>query len=141
LYYGDPNSTNYYAFYCQVSARGACGGGCNSGTSYNCTANQTIAYTNYISNFRLIKNGTAVVDTQYNTNQSAYQSPGSIGISTSGNAITYSVYQNANKGGTTYHTGSHTDNAAVKTNFYGVFKGDGGTNQGSAVDGFSATTS
>jgi hypothetical protein len=141
LYYGDPNSTNYYAFYCQVSGRGACGGGCNSGTAYNCTSNQTIAYTNYISNFRLIKNGTAVVDTQYNTNQSAYQSAGSIGISTSGNQINYAVYSAANKGGTTYHSSNYTDNSAVKTNFYGVFKGDGGTNQGSAVDNFTATTS
>jgi hypothetical protein len=141
LYYGNPADSNYYAFYCQVSGRGACGASCNSGTSYNCTANQTIAYTNYISNFRLIKNGTAVVDTQYNTNQSAYQSPGSIGISTSGNQINYAVYSDANKGGTTYHSSNYTDNSAVKTNFFGVFKGDGGTNQGSAVDNFSATVS
>ena len=141
LYYGDPNNTNYYAFYCQVSGRGACGGGCNSGTSYNCTSNQTIPYTNYISNFKLIKNGSAVVDTQYNTNQSAYQSPGSIGISTSGNQINYAVYSAANKGGTTYHSSNYTDNSAVKTNYFGVFKGDGGTNQGSSVDNFTGTVS
>lgn len=141
LYYGNPADTNYYAFYCQVSGRGACGGGCNSGTSYNCTANQTVAYTNYISNFRLIKNGTAVVDTQYNTNQSGYQSAGSIGISTSGNQINYAVYSGSNKSGTTYHSSNYTDGSAVKTNFFGVFKGDGGTNQGSAVDNFSATVS
>lgn len=130
-----------YAFFCQVSGRGDCGCSGSWAFYYTCTSNVTTNFTNYISNFRLIKNGTAVVNTQYNTNQSAYTSAGSIAVSTSGNAISYAVYPNENKGGTALHTGSYTDNSAVKSRFVGIFKGDGGTNQGSTVDNFSVSVS
>lgn len=133
----DPN----FSFYCQVSGRGDCGCSGSWAFYYTCTSNVVNNYTNYISNFRLIKNGTAVVDTQYNTNQSAYTSAGSIAVSTSGNAISYAVYSAANKGGSTLHSGSYTDNSAAKGRFHGVFKGDGGTNQGSSVDNFSVSAS
>ena len=130
---------SHYGFYCQVSSRGNCGCSGNHGFYYACTSNVTTNFTNYISNFRLLKNGSNLVNTQYNTNTSAYSSAGSIAISTSGDAISYTVYENANKGGATRASGSYTDTGATKSRYMGIFKGDGGTSQGSNVDNFSVT--
>lgn len=118
-------------------------GGCRGPyTFYGCsTTVATTTYTNYISNFRLINNGTALVDTQYNTNSSGYQSAGSIAISTSGNTVSYSVYSGANKSGSLYHSSSYTPSNPTKGKNLGIYKGDGGSNQGSYVDNFNVTVS
>lgn len=126
-----------FAFYCQVSGRGDCGCSGSWAFYYTCTANQVNSFTNYISNFKLINNGTALVNTQYNTNTSAYSSAGSIAVSTSGDVITYTVYSAANKGGSSLHSATYTATGATKGRFHGIFKGDGGSNQGSVVDNFS----
>jgi hypothetical protein len=130
---------SHYGFYCQVSSRGNCGCSGSWAFYYACTANVTTNFTNYISNFKLLKNGSALVNTQYNTNTSAYSSAGSICITTSGDAISYLVYESANKAGTLRHSGTYTDSGATKSRHMGIFKGDGGTNQGSEVDNFSVT--
>lgn len=106
---------------------------------YSCsTTSQTISSTNYNSNFRLVNNAGVLVNTQYNTNQSSYSSAGSLAVSTVGDVITYSVYSGANKSGL-LHSGTYTATGATKGRGVGVYKGDGGSNQGSSVDNFSVT--
>jgi hypothetical protein len=129
----------HYAFYCQVSSRGNCGCSGSWAFYYACTANTTTNYTNYISNFKLLKNGTALVNNQYDSNRSGYSSAGSIAISTSGDTISYAAYSAANKGGSVRTSGTYTDSGATKSRHMGIFKGEGGTNQGSNVDNFSVT--
>lgn len=118
---------------------GGGGGGCRGPyTFYGCsTTAATVSFTNYNSNFRLINNGSNLVDTQYNTNSSGYSSAGSIAISTVGNIISYNVYSGANKGGTLIHSGAYTASNPNKGTNVGIYKGDGGSNQGSHVDNFS----
>jgi hypothetical protein len=120
------------------------GGGYSNGcrgpyTFYSCpTTAQTVAYTNYNSNFRLVNSSGVQVNTQYNTNGSSYSSAGSLAVSTVGDVITYSVYSGANKSGL-LHSGTYTATGATKGRGVGVYKGDGGSNQGSSVDNFSVT--
>ena len=115
-------------------------GGCRGPfTFYGCTTSaQTTSFTNYNSNFRLVNNTGVLVNTQYNTNGSSYSSAGSIAVSTAGDIITYSVYSGANKSGL-LHSGTYTASGATKGRGVGVYKGDGGSNQGSSVDNFSVT--
>lgn len=125
---------NYYGGHCGDSADGPY-------TYYSCTTtNVTTSFTNYLSNFRIINNGSAIVNTEYNSNQSAHQTAGSIAISTSGNTISYSVYSGAGKSGL-IHSGSTTPSSPVKGRNVGVYKGDGGSSQGSYVDNFDVTLS
>lgn len=127
--------TNSYGGYCGVSCDGPF-------TYYSCTTSGvTTSYTNYNSNFRLINNGSNLIDTQYNTNQSAHQTAGSIAVSTSGNTVSYSVYSAAGKTGTLYYSASTNVSSPTKGRNLGIYKGDGGTNQGSYVDNFSVTVS
>jgi len=108
-------------------------------TYYSCTSTYvTVSTTNYNSNFRLVNNTGVLVNTQYNTNSSSYSSAGSLAVSTAGDVITYSVYSNANKSGL-LHSGTYTATGATKGRGVGVYKGDGGSNQGSSVDNFSVT--
>lgn len=108
-------------------------------TFYSCTTtNATTSFTNYNSNFRLVNNSGVVVNTQYNTNQSSFSTAGSLAISTLGDVISYSVYSGANKSGL-LHSGTYTASGATKGRGVGVYKGDGGSNQGSSVDNFSVT--
>lgn len=127
---------------CANNYGGWCGSGCNGPyTYYNCsTTTVTSSFTNYLSNFRLINNGSAIVNTQYNSNTSGFQTAGSIAVSTSGNTISYSVYSNANKSGL-IHSGSTTPSNPVKGRNIGIYKGDGGSSQGSYVDNFDVTLS
>ena len=108
-------------------------------TYYSCTSTYvTVSTTNYNSNFRLVNNTGVLVNTQYNTNSSSYSSAGSLAVSTAGDVITYSVYSGANKSGL-LHSGTYTATGATKGRGVGVYKGDGGSNQGSSVDNFSVT--
>ena len=121
-----------YSGYCGFSDDG-------SQVYYSCsTTTTTTSFTNYNSNFRLVNNSGVLVNTQYNTNQSSYSSAGSIAVSTVGDVITYSVYSGANKSGL-IHSGTYTATGATKGRGLGVYKGDGGSNQGSSVDNFSLT--
>lgn len=125
---------NNYGGHCGDSADGPY-------TYYSCTTtNVTTSFTNYLSNFRIINNGSAIVNTQYNSNTSGYQTAGSIAVSTSGNTISYSVYSSANKSGL-LHSGSTTPSNPVKGRNIGIYKGDGGSSQGSYVDNFDVTLS
>jgi hypothetical protein len=99
----------------------------------------TTNFTNYLANFKLINNGNVVVNTQYNTNTSSFSTIGSMAISTSGNTISYFVYSAANKGGSLLHSGSYTASNPVKGRNVGIFKGDGGSSQGSNLNNFSVT--
>ena len=108
-------------------------------TLYGCDVTSvTTSFSNYNSNFRLVNNAGVQVNTQYNTNSSSYSSAGSIAVSTVGDVITYSVYSGANKSGL-LHSGTYTASGATKGRGVGVYKGDGGSNQGSSVDNFSVT--
>lgn len=108
-------------------------------TLYACDVTSvTTSFTTYNSNFRLVNNAGVQVNTQYNTNNSSYSSAGSIAVSTVGDVITYSVYSGANKSGL-LHSGTYTASGATKGRGVGVYKGDGGSNQGSSVDNFSVT--
>ncbi len=124
--------------FCSGSGGGA--GSCSGpSTFYGCsTTNVTSSFTNYNSNFRLVNNAGVQVNTQYNTNSSSYSSAGSLAVSTVGDVITYSVYSGANKSGL-LHSGTYTATGATKGRGVGVYKGDGGSNQGSSVDNFSVT--
>jgi hypothetical protein len=128
-----------YAFFCQVSGRGDCGCTGSWAYYYTCTSNVTTNFTNYLSNFKLIKNGSSLVNNQFNTNTSGYTSAGSIAISTNGDAISYWAYEQANKTGSTRTSGTYTDTGATKSRHMGIFKGESTTNQGSNVDNFSVT--
>lgn len=108
-------------------------------TTTNVTNTQTVNFTNYLANFKLINNGNVVVNTQYNTNTSSFSTIGSMAISTSGNVISYVVYSAANKGGSVLHSGSYTASNPVKGRNVGIFKGDGGSSQGSNLNNFSVT--
>lgn len=108
-------------------------------TTTNVTNTQTTTWTNYLANFKLINNGNVVVNTQYNTNTSSFSTIGSMAISTSGNTISYSVYSGSNKGGSLLHSGSYTASNPVKGRNVGIFKGDGGSSQGSNLNNFSVT--
>ncbi len=108
-------------------------------TTTNVTNTQTTNFTNYLANFKLINNGNVIVNTQYNTNTSAFSTIGSMAISTSGNVISYYVYSAANKGGSLLHSGSYTASNPVKGRNVGIFKGDGGSNQGSNLNNFSVS--
>jgi len=128
------NCNNNYGGYCGSSYTGPV-------TYYSCTTtNVTSSFTNYLSNFRLINNGSAIVNTQYNSNTSGYQTAGSIAVSTSGNTISYSAYSGAGKTGL-IHSGSTTPSSPVKGRNVGLYKGDGGSSQGSYVDNFDVTLS
>lgn len=105
----------------------------------NVTTTTTTSFTNYLANFKLINNGNVVVNTQYNTNTSAFSTIGSMAISTSGNVISYYVYSSANKGGSLLHSGSYTASNPIKGRNVGIFKGDGGSSQGSNLNNFSIT--
>lgn len=106
----------------------------------SCTqTTQSYSFTNYDSQFRIINNGTNLVDTLFGRNSSSYTTAGSIAISTSGNTISYSVYSGTNKTGSVIHSGSYTAVNPTKGTRVGVYKGDGGTVQGSSVDNFSIT--
>ncbi len=110
-------------------------------TYYSCTTTYvTTTTTNYLSNFRIINNGSAIVDTQYSSSTGGHSTAGSIAISTSGNTISYSAYSGANKSGL-IHSGSTTPSNPVKGRNVGVYKGDGGSSQGSYVDNFNVTLS
>ncbi len=124
--------------FCQGS--GSSVGSCSGPyTYYGCSnTNVTTSFTNYNSNFRLVNNTGVLVNTQYNTNSSSYSSAGSIAVSTLGDVISYSVYSGANKSGL-LHSGTYTASGATKGRGVGVYKGDGGSNQGSSVDNFSVT--
>lgn len=130
-------------FDCNCCGRGGVSSqGSYTTTGYGCSAtnvSNTTTTTNYLSNFRLINNGNLLVNTQYNSNTSAYQTAGSIAISTSGNTISYYVYSGANKGGSLLHSGSYNASSPNKGSGIGVFKGDGGNSQGSSVDNFEFT--
>jgi hypothetical protein len=125
---------------------GGSGGGYDSDcrgpyTYYSCTTtNVSTTTTNYLSKFRIINNGSAIVDTQYGSSTGGYSTAGSIAISTSGNTISYSAYSGANKSGL-IHSGSTTPSNPVKGRNVGVYKGDGGSSQGSYVDNFNVTLS
>ena len=125
---------------CNNNYGGYCGYSCDApATYYYCSnTNVTTSYTNYLSNVRLIKNGSNLVDTTYSNNTSGYSTAGSVVISTSGNNITYSVYSGAGASGQLYSS-SYTDSGAVKGNGVGIYKGNGGNLQGSSVDNFSVT--
>ena len=123
---------NNFGGYCSYSDDG-------TDVFYYCsTTTATSSYTNYTSNFRLVNNAGVQVNTQYNTNTSSYSSAGSIAVSTVGDVISYSVYSSANKSGL-LHSGTYTATGATKGRGVGVYKGDGGSNQGSSVDNFSVT--
>jgi hypothetical protein len=129
---------------CPSLGTSTCGNSSSERTWYGCdvtnvTTTTTINISNYLSNFKLINNGNVVVNTQYNANTSSIQTSGSIAISTSGNVISYFVYSSANKGGTLLHSGSYTASNPTKGRNVGVFKGDGGTSQGSNLGNFSVT--
>jgi hypothetical protein len=123
---------NNYGGYCGYSDDG------NTTYYYCSTTTTTSSFTNYNSNFRLVNNSGVLVNTQYNTNQSSYSSAGSLAVSTVGDVISYSVYSGANKSGL-LHSGTYTATGATKGRGVGVYKGDGGSNQGSSVDNFSVT--
>lgn len=113
-------------------------------TGYGCSTTNVSSttytnYTNYLANFKLINNGNVVVNTQYNTNTSGFQTIGSMSISTSGNVISYYVYSSANKGGSLLYSGSYTASNPIKGRNVGIFKGDGGSSQGSNLNNFSVT--
>lgn len=129
---------------CGSGRGGKCGNSASYRTWYGCdttnvTTTTTINIPNYLANFKLINNGNVVVNTQYNANTSSIQTSGSMAISTSGNVISYFVYSSANKGGSLLHSGSYTASNPTKGRNVGVFKGDGGTSQGSNLGNFSVT--
>jgi Putative Ig domain len=115
-------------------------GGCRGPyTFYGCnTTIATSTTTNYRSYFKLLNNGTELVSTQYNVNSSGYSSAGSMAVSTVGNIITYNVYSGANKSGL-IHNGAYTASSPVKGTGVGIYKGNGGSSQGSYVDNFDVT--
>lgn len=130
------------------STTGLCSGSsvswyeCSPYTVYRCTSNvQPSTVVSYSSQFRIINNGSAVIDTQYATSGSAFTTGGSIAISTSGNTISYSLYSGTGKSGSVLHSGSYTPGSPTKGTRVGVYKGDGGSVQGSSVDNFSVTVS
>lgn len=141
------NSNVYQYFDCNNSRTGRGGYSHNwlyYTTGYGCSttnvSNTTYTnYTNYLANFKLINNGNVLVNSQYNTNTSGFQTIGSMSISTSGNVISYYIYSSANKGGSLLHSGSYTASNPIKGRNVGIFKGDGGSSQGSNLNNFSVT--
>jgi hypothetical protein len=113
-------------------------------SSYNWAGqNQTSSLTNYESTVKLLRvqggSGSEIVSSTYTNNTSGYNRTRSVAISTSGNTITYALYSSTNKGGSVLASGNTSPSSPVKGLGVGVFKGSSTTEQGSAVNAFSAT--
>lgn len=103
----------------------------------SCTVNNTnVTNTNYVSSIS-IKNQNGVQHT--NNYASSFNPARSIAFSTSGNTISYSVYNSTGKGGSLIASGSYGAPAGSRGNRVGVFKTTSAYNQSSNIDNLSIT--
>jgi hypothetical protein len=157
LYCGDGSGPNYstYRTTCgtPAPARNATAAACSYlgyyrtcsfvGGGYNYATNTNISNvtnTNYVTNFtsqlRVKNPSTVVVNNQFASSINPIRS---IGVSTSGNVITYTGYSAVNKGGSAIVTGTYDAGAGTKGSKVGVFKTSADYLQGSYVNNINVT--
>lgn len=113
------------------------GGGYNYATNTNVS---NVTNTNYVTNFTSqlrIKNPSAVVVN--NQFASSINPIRSIGVSTSGNVISYTGYSAANKGGSAIVSGTYDAGAGTKGSRVGVFRTAADYLQGGYVNNINVT--
>ena len=113
------------------------GGGYNYATNTNIS---NVTNTNYVTNFTSqlrVKNPSAVVVN--NQFASSINPIRSIGVSTSGNVITYTGYSGTAKSGSAIVTGTYDAGAGTKGSKVGVFKTSADYLQGSYVNNINVT--
>jgi hypothetical protein len=125
----------YLGYYRSCSFAG--GGGYNYATNTNIS---NVTNTNYVTNFtsqlRVKNPSTVVVNNQFASSINPIRS---IGVSTSGNVITYTGYSAVNKGGSAIVTGTYDAGAGTKGSKVGVFKTSADYLQGSYVNNINIT--
>lgn len=114
-----------------------------SSCSGNCTINatnvtNTVYTTNYTSAVRIGNQSGVQADNVFATG-TTFTPVGSLGISTSGDTISYNAYSAAGKTGTTLVSSSYSPTSPTKGTKVGVFKTVSQYNQGSYLDNISVT--
>lgn len=126
------NNPNGYYYGCNFN-----GGGHNYATNTNISNVTNTNYTtNYTSQLRVKNPSAVVVNNQYASSINPIRS---IGVSTSGNVITYTGYSAVNKGGSAIVTGTYDAGAGTKGSRVGVFKTSADYLQGSYVNNINVT--
>jgi len=149
LYYNTVRSTCALPAPVRNYGNSSCGGSgywgdCSpSGGGYNYATNTNISNvtnTNYVTNYTSqlrVKNPSAVVVN--NQFASSINPIRSIGVSTSGNVISYTGYSAINKGGSAIVSGTYDAGAGTKGSKVGVFKTSADYLQGSYVNNINVT--
>jgi hypothetical protein len=128
---GNANPSGYY-YGCNFN-----GGGHNYSTNTNASNVTNTNYTtNYTSQLRIKNPSAVVVNNQYASSINPIRS---IGVSTSGNVITYTGYSAAGKTGSAIVTGTYDAGAGTKGSKVGVFKTTSDYLQGSYANNINVT--
>lgn len=123
--YGGPCQYGYWGYYCV-------GGQCTTNATI---ANSTQTTTTYHSEIK-IDNAGGTQHTNTYSSGGGFSKTQSIGVSTSGDTISYSAYNSTGKGGSVIASSSITPSSPTKGVGAGIFQASSANDQGSTVDNF-----